>query len=73
MAGMHHALIIASRVVAGIVGGFAFYCVTFMYENEQGPTHHGLALGKWKAKAVSTDDTSHEATTTPNLKGWGLR
>jgi hypothetical protein len=36
MAGMHHALMLTSRILAGIVGAFAFYCVTFMYENERG-------------------------------------
>jgi hypothetical protein len=33
---MHHVLIIASRVVAGIVGVVAFYLAFFLYENEEG-------------------------------------
>jgi hypothetical protein len=36
MAGMHHVLILASRVMAGIVGGIAFYFAFFLYENEEG-------------------------------------
>jgi hypothetical protein len=36
MAGMHHALILASRVVAGIVGALAFYFAFFLYEDEEG-------------------------------------
>jgi hypothetical protein len=33
---MHHALILVSRVVAGIVGGVAFYFALFLYEDEEG-------------------------------------
>jgi hypothetical protein len=36
MAGMHHALMIASRVLAGIVGAIAFYFAFFLYEDEEG-------------------------------------
>jgi hypothetical protein len=33
---MYHALIVASRVVAGIVGAVAFYLAFFLYEDEEG-------------------------------------
>ena len=33
---MHHALIIVSRVVAGLVGALAFYLAFFLYEDEDG-------------------------------------
>jgi hypothetical protein len=36
MAGMHHALILASRIVAGVVAGIAFYFALFLYEDEEG-------------------------------------
>jgi hypothetical protein len=36
MAGMHHALILTSRIVAGIVAAVAFYFAFFLYENEEG-------------------------------------
>jgi hypothetical protein len=36
MAGMHHALMIAVRVLAGIIGAIAFYFAFFLYEDDEG-------------------------------------
>jgi hypothetical protein len=36
MAGMHHPLILASRIVAGAVAAIAFYFALFLYEDEEG-------------------------------------
>jgi hypothetical protein len=36
MAGMHHALVLASRILAGIVAGISFYFAFFLYEDEEG-------------------------------------
>src|ERR1700679_4080930 len=36
MAGMHHALVLASRIVAGVVASMAFYFAFFLYEDEEG-------------------------------------
>lgn len=33
---MHHALMIVSRIAAGVVGTIAFYLAFFLYEDEQG-------------------------------------
>ena len=33
---MHHALIVGSRVLAGIVGAIAFYMAFFLYEDHDG-------------------------------------
>jgi len=40
---MHHALIIVSRVVAGLVGALAFY-LAFVGVRREGP----VTLGEWK-------------------------
>ena len=36
MAGMHHALLLAARILVGIVGAIAFYFAFFLYEDEEG-------------------------------------
>ncbi len=33
---MHHALILASRIPAGIIAAVAFYFAFFLYEDEEG-------------------------------------
>src|SRR5271168_3152433 len=62
MAGMHHALIIASRIVAGIVGATAFYCAIFLFANERGALQNRLEI-LWfaiddRAKAIDSTSTA---------------
>ena len=44
MAGMHHALMLASRILAGILPGIAFYFAFFLYEDEEGIWQNRLRL-----------------------------
>jgi hypothetical protein len=55
MAGMHHALMIGSRILALLVFFFALYCVTFMYENERGYLQNRLET-LW----IAIDDKAKE-------------
>jgi hypothetical protein len=60
MAGMHHALILASRVLAGIVAAIAFYFAFFLYEDEEGAWQNRIE-NLWSAvydRAKVTDSTS---------------
>jgi hypothetical protein len=57
---MHHALIVGSRVVAGIVGAIAFYFAFFLYEDEEGVWQNRLE-NLWIAvsdRATVTNSTS---------------
>jgi hypothetical protein len=44
MSAMHHALIIAGRFLAGIVGAIAFYFAFFLYEDEEGLWQNRLEM-----------------------------
>lgn len=60
MAAMHHALTLASRIVAGVVAGIAFYFAFFLYEDEEGKWHNRIE-NLWAAvydRAKVTDSTS---------------
>jgi hypothetical protein len=60
MAGMHHALILASRIMAGGVAGLAFYFAFFLYENEEGVWQNRIE-NLWASvydRAKVTDSTS---------------
>ena len=60
MAGMHHSLIIASRLVVGAVGGIALYFALFLYEPEEGVWQNRIET-LWSAiydRAKVTDRTS---------------
>jgi hypothetical protein len=57
---MHHALIVGCRVVAGLVGLFAFYLAFFLYEDEEGVWQNRVE-SLWIAvydRAKTTDSTS---------------
>lgn len=57
---MHHALILASRILAGIVGIAAFYCAVFLYEDERKGLQNRLE-NLWYAiddRAKAIDSTS---------------
>lgn len=60
MAGMHHALMLASRILAGILAGIAFYFAFFLYEDEEGIWQNRLET-LWIAihdRAIITGSTS---------------
>jgi hypothetical protein len=60
MAGMHHALILASRIGAGVVAAMAFYFAFFLYENEEGIWQNRIE-NLWASvydRAKITDSTS---------------
>jgi hypothetical protein len=60
MAGMNHALILVSRIVAGVVAALAFYFAFFLYEDEEGVWQNRIE-NLWAAvydRAKITDSTS---------------
>ena len=60
MAGMHHALILGSRILAGAVATIAFYFAFFLYENEEGVWQNRIE-NLWASvydRAKITDSTS---------------
>jgi hypothetical protein len=60
MAGMHHALVLASRILAGIIAGIAFYFAFFLYEDEEGVWQNRLE-NLWNSvydRAKVTNSTS---------------
>jgi hypothetical protein len=59
---MHHALILTSRIVAGVVAAVAFYFAFFLYEEEEGQWQSRIEL-LWfsiddRAKQINSTSTA---------------
>jgi hypothetical protein len=72
MAGMHHALMLASRLLAGIVAGIASYFAFFLYEDEEGDWQNRIE-NLWASVHDRARVTDHTSTALFNRIGGILR